>query len=43
MSTVTFGAINPFYMQGGYSASTTTYVLPGRVTVLQSTLFPVPN
>ena len=43
MSTVTFDAINPFYMQGGYSASTTTYVLPGRVTVLQSTLFPVPN
>ena len=28
MSTVTFGAINPFYMQGGYSASTTTYILP---------------
>ena len=24
MSTVTFDAINPFYMQGGYSASTTT-------------------
>ena len=43
MSTVTCGAVNPFYMQGGYSASTTTYVLPGRVTVLQSTLFPVPN
>ena len=43
MSTVTCGAVNPFYMQGGYSASTTTYILPGRVTVLQSTLFPVPN
>ena len=28
MSTITCGAVNPFYMQGGYSASTTTYILP---------------
>ena len=43
MSTVTCSEVNPFYMQGGYSASTTTYILPGRVTVLQSALIPAPN